>query len=411
VVITDLYLNILFDGGELGNAGVRPNSIVADINSDGSNEFCYTFTAGSLRCYDGSFSLKQTLSLPTGAFPTKSRASAGAYYNNILDILTGTSIYSRNVMNGTLFKSGSLPSTNLYAIPVVIDDRTNFVKDILSVSISTQVFLFSDQLASTCGNGICDSGENFLSCPVDCVLTSPTQAVLTEISINPCNTVIWIKNTTVQVMAKAESSDNADVNISAVIYGGTSAEQRANSGFVSSGTSTTFNFIANTSCSGCSIGVSAYTMDNPVIDSHAFSFSVNDVSGVSFGSSSCGIVQPLEIVIANSNITGKTDNAVSNSVNLFAGLTGLSILIIYLFIMFFVGIACFIFGLYMKMESKFVFLIVLFLEVLMTIIGSLPPLNIIPVGVIIVLVLTMVIIIAVWLRGIFTGSSDGNGGV
>jgi len=398
VRVLDFSLNTLFTSGLTGSSHF-PTTMINDIDSDGNNEFCYTnFVTAGLRCYDSLFMLKETFLqayLPSSI--ADGQLASGRYAKHeYADFLAEDGIYTRNSSNMSRFyKVFGFPSNVFNFIPVSIKDKENFILDILAVGKTQSIIFFSNPLSAICGNDVCNSGENALTCPSDCSLILPTDAVLTEVFINPCNTIGWLQNTTVEVSAKAETLDGSMINISAFMYYG-SAFQSYTSNFVASGSTILFNFIANSTCSGCTLLVSAVSEGSVNENTLSFPFTVSSYSGISFGDSSCGITQPLDEVLAQFNASqtmNVTGNAVVSALTALNAWLKIGLPALWVLLMIGLSAIIFIIGYNMHAPAGLLIGLIFFLDGAMLILGAI--LQIINTGIAIGLIVMGIIAVVI----------------
>jgi len=386
---------------------------IADINKDGGNEILIPDDAqGDMRVYNNAYGLATTIKLiRLSGSPARTGAQiygVGKFVSNStwLDFAGVQGIIRVNNTHTGADIVYTYTGTSASSVgAIVVDINTKVTKDELYLDeVNPTMAFFSSLPASVCGDGLCGYGETMLSCPADCQPANPTDAIITSVSINPCNTVTILKNQTVQVKVIAATNDSKAVTITADYCANclTSCEQTASQANVASNSQATFNFIAN--CTGTSenliIGASTTNQKKPT--SITFPFTISDTSGALYNDNSCGLTQPLNQETPL-NITGSgTNNQMYNGIAGLTAITGLSGIIIWLIGMFLVAIVIFIVGAMSHVPNLMTIGLTFFVEVLAVIIGSY--LHVLPVSFVIVIALSLVIVIGLWLRGQATGT-------
>lgn len=401
------------------------NWIVGDIDADGQNEACSymgnsTITT-ALYCLDGSYKLKYKIKTPQldsneglltassiyyfwqdGMYVAHSTFN-GASYSNITNITRASQIDS-TLSNFTIDSQA--------VIPIILVDNPALItpiNDLFLWSPSQSQIILSSIPTLHCGNGICDYGETVNNCFIDCASILPSQAVLTSVTIEPCNTNVWRQNTTVVISVKAETVDNSDVKMQVTLYENQTFAKASNyTSFLASGSTAQFSFIANETITKGILAVRAISQNVNVPNELFFFFDVSSDYGQQYGDSSCTTLQPLEVVInleESLNATGnRSNNIIVNFSALFARLTGLSLQIAYILLMLIVVFGLYITALIMRLNNYLALAVDFIIFVLMLIIGTLT--GILGTGIIITLVILGIVMIGLYIRGIMTGQSQ-----
>ena len=177
-------INILFDSSSnvlFSNNGVGFNEqhlgSIGDINFDNINEYCYIYddTTDNFICIDALFN--EIINIPW-SFGNNNYMAMGEYNNassDYMEIITNEGVFKIIDENGTLnlsliydFSSFSL-NQNAMFYPVSLRSTQEYTKDILIVSNTSLVGLYSEGVGIVCGDGICSIGESVLTCPSDCL--------------------------------------------------------------------------------------------------------------------------------------------------------------------------------------------------------------------------------------------------
>ena len=151
-------------------------------------------------------------------------------YNDDLDyqeILTRKGIFEiQNVVgsSGELHQiyefNGAFDSINTQVYPVSLQEVGRFNKDIL-VYEEDLLAVYLGGTTTTCGDGLCESGENVYNCCSDCCgLTSDVR--VTEWKICPSPEYSIINGTDIEVTFKVESNTDSELESRAIFYQGDS---------------------------------------------------------------------------------------------------------------------------------------------------------------------------------------------
>ena len=285
-------------------------------------------------------------------------------------------------------------NNNFGAIPVSVKSQSRSDLIILGIDASTPTsIIFSSIGGAFCGNEICETGETVISCPEDCSPTAPTSALLTSVQINPCYTQTWKINTTVKVTAKAETLDGSNINI--YFSADYPNMQSLNLTNIMSGSFVDFSFIANYSGNG-EIIVSANSVNAPEMNSLSFPFSVSEFNGVEYGDSSCGITQPLSLILPLANTTTDLEeNFLTQGMQDFSAYTKLGMNILTFFILIFVTGGIFFTGIKAGYSQQMVSGIVLLVDAFIVLIAV--NLGWINIGIVITLAIVGLIVIGLWI--------------
>lgn len=410
--VMDLTLNRVFSKqiNVAGDTFAFP--FVGEINKDGNNEFCLYNRLAGLECYDSTFTLLSTSILP--ACTVKGTIlSAGWYAKPLIGNAGGENITimcPSNIAAGYMYQPNGtnfINQTRVYGLnsgrdavlPVTVYQQNAFVKDFVVVGRTAVDVMFSDFITATCGNGICEGGETSLNCFQDCGISSPTQAVITESSINPCNTQVWLINTTVLVTMKVESSDNSNVAARVVF------DQNQDTGwtnFSHVGSVFSFFFKANQSIVNNQIFLYAKTQNNPTVSSVSYSYSVSPTFGISYGQSSCGIKQPLNATLAllpTNTTTNINSNFLVRALQPW-NILGLGVDILWMIVMLLFAVAMYVYAGIKNFEKTITFGTIVIVELFLFIIGT--KVGFLSSGIIITIVVVGIILIGIWLRNKFT---------
>jgi len=225
------------------------------------------------------------------------------------------------------------------------------------------------------------------------------QGQITQYEINPCFEGSWITNTTVSASFIVSDVNNDRVSAKTIFYEGETFEQDTGwSDNVSSGTTFNFNFVANQTGNNYKMSILGRDTNNSddSPDKISFSYTVSDDGVFEFGdcisSNSFDLITGEDDLVDEEDVILPTDptlsdNAITNAVNTFLGMTGLGSLIIWLIVMVVVG-----YGVWVQssVQTSATFGIILLLEAFLLIIGSL--LGFISLGIIITVVLISIAI-------------------
>lgn len=125
-------------------------------------------------------------------------------------------------------------------------------------------------------------------------------ATISQYYVDPCIDNVWKQNTSVEVRITADDPEGGLVNVSAVLYAGTSFNQSAAWQTVASGTTVPLFFVANRTIGSGVLRLMAKDLDNPsVVDVVDLTVSVSTV-GISWGD---GCVTDVDLTAEPTNVS------------------------------------------------------------------------------------------------------------
>lgn len=236
-------------------------------------------------------------------------------------------------------------------------------------------------------------------------------AIISNYDTNPCIDSGAIKiNTTFILSVVVTDADSPPDNVqaSATIYQGTSNEQFVNFSepFNSGSTFSFTDFKLNATVSNGILRIEGRDVENQDINTLNIPFSVG-INGVEFGDCTTEVDIIADIAAAaefESSETDLQDNSITSGLRTGAELFGLSELVIFLVIMLFVAFAIWSIGHETQSGNPiYTFGTIIIVEVLLVIVGTL--LGIIPVGIVITFAILGLVVVGMWMRNIFAGTS------
>lgn len=237
---------------------------------------------------------------------------------------------------------------------------------------------------------------------------SNSPATITDYYISPCIDSVWQLNTSVEVRITASDVNGDQVSARSVLYQGTTNEQDSGySGNYTSGTTFTFEQIANKTGTNQELGLYAIDTINGIADEIDIAYSVG-TSGVVNGECSTEVTINATGAEAdsagNESLTPQETNPVKNSlieINSFLkiGLTAIWLLIIIIVdIVLISGTREYFKG----WESRYIFAILALIDVSLVILGAI--LLVVPVWLIILLIILGIAISVIWVVSKFDAS-------
>lgn len=234
---------------------------------------------------------------------------------------------------------------------------------------------------------------------------SNTAANISNILINPCIESVIKVNETMSVDVTVDDPNGDDIAARVRIYAGSPFEQ--DSGFsanFTTGTVIPFNFVLNKSLSNAEMIITARDVENPtVINTITKTFSVGE-NGVEFGDCTTELDPALIAAEAEANLVllDLQTNAISVDVNTLAVLTNTSSFIVWIVIMIAIALAL-AFNPMVETKPRTCLAILLILEILMLILGTI--LGILPLGIIITIIIVGIIVLALAFGRTATGGN------
>ena len=385
---------------------------VADVDTDSLNEMCY-IRSNEFLCYTSTFVLEYNFSFiaqnqSQGEYNFFSLGQYKSTDPDFLEIIHPTGLFEINQgasrLDGIMNFTDQFQDNLTMPMPVSIEQQASFTKDIILIDSSVVRIFTRKGTAAVCGNSICESGESILNCEVDCSEDLVTLTVrITQVVFNPSIANVWKNNTDVQLLVTVEDSGLAQVQARAQLYFGQSFEEDTNFTSLSpSGTTFVFNMKANHTTSSSTLRISARNDVTPNLeDIQLFGFTVA-LDGDSSGDSTSTFRNPFPVNITETE-TDQADNAI---VQAFRDIPtgGLGFDLIWYIVMLVVGGAIFM-GVSESTKNPAMALGgALIAEIFLLIMGTL--LGFIPLGIVIVIVVIGIIVISMFLRKIFTGTSS-----
>ena len=253
--------------------------------------------------------------------------------------------------------------------------------------------------------------DGFQNNPINVFCGEPNSVTgtCTEWSINPCIDSVWKANTTAEIKITGIDPESDLVQVSATLYEGDVNERTQTSANVSSGTEVPFSFDANKTIGAGVIKMTAVDIvENPsVIRTLSKSFSVAP-NGVELGDCITTISEGVEAVagaeVADATLTADaTDNAITNGLGTFQGITGLAGTTVWLLLMM-LG-AFFIYSTMAErgLSGSSALGVIAIVEVLAIIIGA--RIGVFSTGLVVTITVIGVVIIGIFLGKTFRGDS------
>lgn len=241
---------------------------------------------------------------------------------------------------------------------------------------------------------------------------SNSGGAITSYSVNPCLDSTWKVNTSVTVTTIIEDNDTDTVSSKAILYRDQPNEQDSGfTGNVSSGTTNSFSFIANSTIGVGNlrlIGRDSENLDD--LDTIDLTFSVGS-TGVEFGDCITAVDVAAAAAAASEDEaalreTQLSDNAIRNAVNDIGDITNMGGQMVYIIMMLAVAIAVW-FSPVAERQPNIAMGGMIVLEFLMITIGTI--LGILGIGLVVVFSVIGIGVIGLWLGARFTGVNNNNG--
>ncbi len=236
-------------------------------------------------------------------------------------------------------------------------------------------------------------------------------ATISDYFINPCIDSTWKVNTSAEVRITAIDIDNDLVSARAILYYNDENEQ--DTGWSSNSTSgTTFSFAdfkANKTIGVGTLRLIARDTGVPDVNTSIdITFSVGS-NGVEFNDCTTEVDLIAEAAAEadefDPTATDVQDNSITSGLTVFSKLFGLSELIILLLGMLFIAWSIWSVGHEMANPNQgFIFGTIVLVEIMVIVIGTL--LGIIPPGIVITFAILGILVIGMWFRSFFTGTSS-----
>lgn len=170
--------NILYSKNAHQEQNIPQYPAVADINKDGSNELCVWFRdTRNISCYS---SAGATVTTSQFTYPPTSFIAIGTYVSDdpFMNIITARGIYAFNTTgNSTLVYPFLTNTSTCMILPVAIENKASYKKDILSICGSEMNYYIGSATAAVCGNDICEYSETVFNCFDDCFDTTTNATV------------------------------------------------------------------------------------------------------------------------------------------------------------------------------------------------------------------------------------------